>query len=207
MKIFSNHFIVITLIFLSVNGFSQNLFTGTVVYTVEIEGDVSPIVASAIPEKIETTISNGVVREDIMGMTMIYNGKDLTLTSFIEGGKMVAVVQTLEQIIATEKIKVMEINEINETKQIDGYSCNKVVIRYLIDNQELVQSLYYTPNINIGDAYQLRAIFRDIAGFPLEYEIYMKGARLIFKAVKIEEKKVNKRLFEIPKGYTISKQD
>lgn len=191
---------------LSVNSFSQKLFTGKIVYEIEIKGDVSPIVASAIPETIEVTISNGIVREDIMGTTMVYNGKELTLTMFVDGGKKVAVVQTLDELLENEKIQVIDIQEINENKEIAGYSCKKVIVKYLLDNQELVQNLYYTPNINVGDAYQLRAIFRDINGFPLEYEIYMKGAQLIFKTVKVEEKKINKQVFEIPKGYIISKQ-
>lgn len=183
--------------------FAQKPFTGKIVYEVSLEGEVSPITASAVPEKIVTTIRDGVVREDIMGQTTIYDGHKKTLTSFIEGGKRKAVVQTLNHILSKEKIAAVTIQDTPETKEISGFLCKKSVISYFIDDKEVVQSVYYTPEIDVGEAYQLRTVFRDVSGFPLEYEMYMKGARLLFKAIEVKEEKVNKRLFEIPKGYEI----
>ncbi|MDD4847221.1 MAG: hypothetical protein PHR53_00415 [Bacteroidales bacterium] len=182
---------------------AQKSFSGKIEYEIMMEGDVSPIVASAIPEKMTVLVRNGMIREDLMGQIALYNGIEKTLSLFVEGGKRVAIVQTSAEILQNEKIKQLTIDSTSETKIIAGYVCQKKVVKYFLNQEEVVQSLYYTPEINAGNAYQMHAVFRNINGFPLEYEMYMKGVRLLFSAVKVQEEKVDKRLFSIPKGYEV----
>lgn len=85
-----------------------------------------------------------------------------------------------------------------ETKQICGYNCKKAIVKY--DNGETC-IVYYTKDL----AYKYKGFdnshYEKIDGFPLEYEQSQENMKMKVTITKIEEKKVDDTIFNIPSGY------
>ncbi|MEJ6775878.1 MAG: DUF4412 domain-containing protein [Crocinitomicaceae bacterium] len=143
----------------------------------------------------------------MMTMSTIVLGKSeevMILMSGMMGNK--AIPTTLEAI--KEKAPKgpdadFSVELIDETKQIQGYTCKKAVLTN--ENGDEMFSWYTTDiEINtIGQSYHNEKI----PGFPLEYNTSANGLIMTISAVAIEEginKKKKKELFstKIPEGYT-----
>ena len=88
-----------------------------------------------------------------------------------------------------------DINYTTETKEIAGYTCNKVIIK---DKVEGTESYAYVTN-------EIKATNKNYAflkGFALEYSVHTTNEMTIVMKVKtVEKMKVPKSFFEIPKDY------
>ena len=132
------------------------------------------------------------------------SGDVIILMSGMMGKK--AIPTTLEEIIKTtesKEISPMDVELLDETKDIAGYSCKKAVLTNE-DGDEMVT--WYTTDITIntqGQSYHNA----EIPGFPLQFTQDANGLIMTITAVEIEEsisKKKKKELFssKVPDGYT-----
>ncbi len=96
----------------------------------------------------------------------------------------------------------MDIELVDETKEIQGYKCHKAIAR---DEEGSESVFWYTEEINInkeGQSY----LNSEVPGFPLEFEINkgdLKMTMLTTEFSKKLDKKMAKELFDttIPEGY------
>lgn len=94
-----------------------------------------------------------------------------------------------------------EVELVNETKTIEGYSCKKAI---LTDEEGNESVFWYTEEINIskkGQSY----LNEDVPGFPMQYDLNNNGMKMTMVVSSLEKKldKKSASLFEmtIPEGY------
>lgn len=130
------------------------------------------------------------------------SGDVLMLMSGMAGKN--AIKSTLKEIeeSSTEKPKV-DVELIDETKTIEGYTCKKAIIT---DEEGNATVYWYTEEINIskkGHSY----LNEEVPGFPMQYEINNNGLKMLMTVTKFEKKleKKSDALFEmtVPEGYKI----
>lgn len=88
----------------------------------------------------------------------------------------------------------------NETMQIAGYNCKKVIAK-LKDGSSFV--VYYTPDIDVADK-NYDSQFKNLPGLALQYEWQSGKTRFKYTLSKINFDPVPSSKFEIPKsGYRV----
>jgi len=115
-------------------------------------------------------------------------------------------------------VKSIDIDYLDETKKISGYSCKKALIRTARENGR-VDSMYvwYTPDFKMAEGYVFRggmmmgmgggnmSSFDKLNGFPIQYEMKMRrGMTITIEVTKIDtEKAIDDKEFDIPKGFEL----
>lgn len=143
----------------------------------------------------------------MMTMSTIVLGKSEEVMILMSGMMGKKAIQTSLEAIKEKAPKDSDadfsVELIDETKQIQGYTCKKAVLTN--ENGDEMFSWYTTEiKVNtIGQSYHNEKI----PGFPLEYNTSANGLVMTLSAVAIEEginKKKKKELFstKIPEGYT-----
>ena len=89
----------------------------------------------------------------------------------------------------------------SDTKIICGYKCYKSKYVYGLDKSILY--VYYTKDINIPMPYDLKTRFKELKGFPIEFNSITQGREEITSMVNISFEKIDDSIFEIPKDYKI----
>jgi GLPGLI family protein len=101
-----------------------------------------------------------------------------------------------------------EVTLIDETKEIEGYSCKKAIVT----SEDGIESVFwYTDQIEVSTKGQ-RYFNTKIPGFPMQFEINNRGLKMTITVVEIDkklDKKKSSSLFnmEIPQGYTEMSMD
>lgn len=96
----------------------------------------------------------------------------------------------------------LEVELVDETKEILGYTCKKAIIYTEADN-ELVY--WYTEEIKpVQNATNAKYIQKGVPGMPLEFSITQPQMTMVFTATMVEEKVKEENVFDltIPEGYT-----
>jgi hypothetical protein len=132
------------------------------------------------------------------------SGEVMILMSGMMGNTAVpTTLEDMEKEAESRETPVFEIELIDETKEIAGYSCKKAILTNE-DGDEMVT--WYTNDIEVntkGQSYHNE----EIPGFPLQFTQNANGLIMTFTAVEVEtklDKKKKKELFsvEVPDGYT-----
>jgi GLPGLI family protein len=95
-----------------------------------------------------------------------------------------------------------EIELVNETKVILGYTCKKAII-YTEEDVELVY--WYTEEITPKDGSLGKYVKKEVPGLALEFSVEQPQMTMVFVATEFKEKvKETKGMFdiEVPEGYT-----
>jgi GLPGLI family protein len=139
----------------------------------------------------------------LMNITTISNetsGDVLMLMSGMIGQNAVKTTTTELDAQNEEKPKY-EVNLVDESKTIEGYSCKKAI---LTDEEGNESVFWYTEEINIskkGQSY----LNEDVPGFPMQYDLNNNGMKMTMTVASLEKKldKKSASLFEmtIPEGY------
>jgi GLPGLI family protein len=139
----------------------------------------------------------------IMNITTISDetsGDVLMLMSGMIGQNAVKTTTTELEAQNEEKPKY-EVNLVDESKTIEGYSCKKAI---LTDEEGNESVFWYTEEINIskkGQSY----LNEDVPGFPMQYDLNNNGMKMTMTVASLEKKldKKSASLFEmtIPEGY------
>jgi len=95
-----------------------------------------------------------------------------------------------------------EIELVNETKVILGYTCKKAII-YTEEDIELIY--WYTEEVDPDENSLSKYVKKEVPGFALEFSIQQPQMTMVFLATEFKEKvKETKGMFDIiiPEGYT-----
>lgn len=112
----------------------------------------------------------------------------------------------------------MKVTPTDETKEIAGYTCKKLIVSFMMMNTEYWVSKdvpgykYYKKLGKKGAAVvagnpmqeQMKGMMDKMDGFPVKTVTKMMGGSNTMTLQKISEKSLNKSLFEVPKGYKLS---
>ncbi len=197
---------------LSTFGLNAQLTEGHVKYDIEMSSDNPEMqmqLAMMQGSKFELYFKDNLTRSEmsmgsLMKISTITNTEaenSLMLMSGMMGN--IAVVITPEDVQSAEvEAPEMEVVFVDETKEIQGYTCRKAVVT---DEDGSESIFWYTEEINLnkkGQSY----LNSEVPGFPLEFEINkgdLKMTMLSTEFSKKLDKKMAKELFDttIPEGY------
>jgi len=188
-------------------------FTGTIVYNITYDmEDLDPQMASFLPKTMKLTIKAPMSRSEIsMGMgtnISIFNSDDRSGVTLMDmmGQKLAIKIKPEDVEKDFENAGEVEVVELDETKEILGYTCKKAIVKVKDDGPELI--VYYTDELSTGLENANNPMFKDIDGMMLEFTMNQDGMNMHFTAVNIDKKKVSDRIFDIPDGYEeISKEE
>jgi len=213
-----NILVLFALLLVLIPAFSQNPkgkpFKGKIVYHISYDkNDLGDEVTGMLPKLMSVYISEDKIKTDLateLGtQSAIY---DLTLkskTALMDlMGSKYAIKDSWETIQADlEKKPKAEVRITDETKEIAGYSCRKVIVAAKeADDAASVESfawfteeLVVNPEINFSNA-----LLKDVKGVLMEYDMEAgNGLKMKFAAFSVEKMKVSGKDFELPDGYTM----
>jgi|SRR5690554_6659613 len=189
--------------------FSQDL---TVKYEISMESDDSDVQAQlammqgstlqiyAKGKKSRTEMSMG----GLMTTTTILDADKKKGVLIMDGmlGKQAAKFDEPTTEEADEENADFEIEYVDETKKILGYTCKKAIV-YTEDDLEFVY--WYTEEFKVKDGVLGKYVKSGLPGLPLEFSIEQPQMTMVFTAIEFKEKvKETKGMFDtnIPEGYT-----
>jgi len=205
MRKYSLLFILLSLA-VSMQAIAQKLTEGKVVYEISFpEMELDEQTKSMMPTESVIYFKDNLMRMEMkmMGMStiVINNQKDNSATTLMDlMGNKYSIRMSAEE-IEKEKEKMSlpkyETKLSNETKVIAGYKCNKAVASTK-DGNEIV--IYYTKDIiaknsNFNDQY------KNVDGFPMEYQLTQNGMNMKLIAKTVSKEKVDPSMFTIPADY------
>lgn len=102
----------------------------------------------------------------------------------------------------SEQDEEIELELLDETKEILGYQCKKAI--YYSEEDDVEMTFWYTEEIELSEAYLMDNSKYGIPGIALEYFFEQPEATMTYKAVEIETELQEENLFElnIPEGYS-----
>jgi GLPGLI family protein len=185
---------------------AQKAFEGTIVYSIDVNGDALPPEAKQMMAGSEMTVTmkGQKSRTDMkMGMQQTTSVSDAktksTFTLMDIMGKKYKIVSKPE-----DKQPEVKVKELPETKDIAGYKCKKAEITTPTITEPF--TIYYTDEIvNTGYNSQIKGI----KGYPLEFELNQGGMKISYLAKSVSKDKVEDSKFMVDtKDYTeVTKED
>lgn len=188
-------------------------FKGKIVYKISYDkNELGDEVSAMLPTLMSVLIGEDKIKTDLATQlgtqSAIYdlNLKSKTALMDLMGSKY-AIRDTWETIQADlEKKPKAEVKITEETKEIAGYNCRKVVVLNKVSEDAdpvesfawFTEELVVNPEINFSNA-----MLREIKGVLMEYSMEAgNGLNMKFTAFSVEKMKVTGKDFEIPEGYT-----
>ncbi len=200
-------FLLISILALSYSISSAQEFEGIIKFSISYESlppEMKDAVAMLPKEQLFYIKNNKskFVQNSSMSNTIVISDSD-TKTSIV---LMEAMGQKYKMTMTSEEVEEMEketadeiqIEYINETKSIAGYTCKKAVVKMKGMDEEAV--FYYTEEIAPLKLSGMEGLH--LKGLPLEYIISMDGMKMVMKATSVEKTTVPDSTFDIPDGYT-----
>lgn len=104
-----------------------------------------------------------------------------------------------------DKMPGIKIVKTQETKEIAGFKCKKAKVEF--PNKEMNPfDIYYTEQIKINNP-NWNNPFSEINGVLLEFQVEMRGIRMILKAKSVEQKDIPDEEFLVPEDYALVSKD
>ena len=194
-----------TVILISIMGTTtaQKAFEGTSIYEIEYEDLPEEMEGyeAMLPKETMMKIKGAKTKTEQntgMGSTIsIYDGDNETSTTLMNMmGNKVAIKMNKEEMKAQKPEKEPEIIYTEESKEIAGYPCKKAKITYNEDGETL--TVFYTEEIN---AQKAQSQYEGLKGFPMQYEIFNQGIKMIMTVKEVKAEKVAASEFTTPKDY------
>ncbi|MCD4772576.1 MAG: hypothetical protein K8R41_04220 [Bacteroidales bacterium] len=191
-------------------------FEGKITYEMSFPGsNFDAATLAAFPKEMNIYIKDNLsktVMNTGMGKTInIFNSEEMYSVTLLDiMGQKYAIRSSSDMI--NEKIgkgPQSEIEYLDETKVIAGYTCKKaiVTIKDKLIGTESKLTVYYSDEFSHKNINKDNPIFHGINGIMLEYEIDAQGTLMKFTATSVEEKKISKKEFDIPKDYEVTTED
>lgn len=200
MKIFLS-IIIVTLMSVSVNGYSQKHFEGVITYNIEYNDLPEEMKGfeTMLPQETVMKIKGENTRTEQntgMGSTVSIFSGDLGSTTTLMNmmGQKVAIKGGEKE--AAEKQEELNIVYHDESKDIAGYKCKKATIT--IQGEPIV--IYYTEEINTK---QVSSQYKGLKGFPMEYEVNNQGINMTMVVKEVKKEKISDSEFSIPDDYQL----
>ncbi|MBE0637303.1 MAG: DUF4412 domain-containing protein [Bacteroidales bacterium] len=200
-------------------GISQKLnaqkkqFTGKVIYRISFDmADIPPEASGMMPTTMAMYIGNNKVKTEIItvmgNQSTILDLNDKTHTTLMDiMGEKLAIKDTYESLM--EELKNTPeyvIEATDETKEIAGHPCKKVLLKKVKEGEEVVDGeLWLTTNLNLHpNFYFNQPSYKDLKGLMMEYEMDAgNNMKMKLTAVEVTGQKIKDADFEIPEDYEV----
>lgn len=207
-------FLIFSALFITVLSISAQLKEGHIKYDIDITTD-NPEMEMAISmmenSKLEIFFNRDLTKSvmqmgTMMNVSTVTNGKTGEVLLLMGGMVGNNAIQTTLDELEEEKGKSPKVNIelINESKTIQGYSCKKAIIK---DASGSVTTYWYTKEIEIskkGQSY----LNAEVPGFPMEFEMNQGPMKLSMKVTSFKKVADKSNFdFSIPEGYNKMSKD
>lgn len=160
-------------------------FTGTIIYDVTSEGNLSQETKNMMPKtmvyKYSTDKHSMSINFAMAEQRTIFDpaSKNASILMNLMGKKIV-VSQTASELqeLRKQEGETLVVKETSETKTIAGYLCKKAVLTKKKNGKEMPSTIFYTDAIDVSKFQSFNA-FPEIKGVPLEFT--MKTGEMEFK--------------------------
>lgn len=184
-------------------------FEGVIKYAIEVEGEELDAATKAqMPSEMVMYYKESLIRMEqvspmysIASVSNVADGSVIILMDMM--GQKFAVKQSAEDV---EKAKEdvgdeekPEINFLDETKEIAGYTCKKAEV---IQNGETME-VYYTNEISVPKNENAQNSIEGIDGMLMEFTIVQQGFSMTMTVKEVKKTKVKKTMFTIPPDYEV----
>lgn len=188
-------------------------FEGEVTYEITYpESNLDASVMEMFPKSMKVYIKDEFSKTVLntgMGKTSnIFNSKEMYSITLLDMMGQKYALRSSTEIIndKIEKAPSSQIEFLDETKVISGYTCKKAIVTI---KDELIKTeseliVYYSEEFSQKNLNKDNPIFHGIKGIMLEYEIDTQGILMKFTASLVEAKKISKKEFDIPKNYEVT---
>ena len=184
-------------------------FEGVIKYAIEVGGDELDAATKAqMPSEMVMYYKESLVRMEqvspmysIASISNVADGSVIILMDMM--GQKFAVKQTKED-VEDAKAEVgdeekPEINFIDETKEIAGYTCKKAEVT---QNGETME-VYYTDEISVPQNENAQNAVEGIDGMLMEFTINQQGMTMTMTVKEVKKSKVKKTMFTVPPDYEV----
>ncbi|MBI5541094.1 MAG: DUF4412 domain-containing protein [Bacteroidia bacterium] len=207
MKIVSVALLFVAVL-VSVNCMAQKKgkeFTGSILYSVTVQGEVDPSMASQLPTEVLICYSGPKTRleqKSAMGSVIIITNsetKEQVVLLDMMGQKMALKSTKEETEKAQAEIPKGTVTVGTETKKIAGYDCKKA--DFVQDGK--TSTIWVTDGIDLKNS-NWQTQYKDVEGVMLEYvqEGGQEGEiKMLISAKEVKKEKVKDAMFAIPTGY------
>ncbi len=189
-------------------------FKGIITYKISYNmPDMDPQMASMMPKIMTYYISGNMSKTEISSSMfknihiidaenqIVYDLYDMMGQKFYtKEGK-----EEIEDQIAKEDEPTLKF--VDETKEIAGYECKKVIITIEEEGKSMTFNVYYAPKLGSKALNFNNSMFKDIDGALMEFEIIEGMGNMKMEAISVEKKKLKDSDFEIPEGYKETTKD
>lgn len=188
-------------------------FRGKIVYKISYDqNELGEEVSAMLPTLMSVLIGEDKIKTELVTQvgtqSAIYDLDLKSKTALMDlMGSKYAINDSWETIKADhEKKPKAEVRITEETREIAGYNCKRVIITVKESNDAdsvessawFTEELVVNPEINFSNA-----LFKDVKGVLMEYSMEAaNGLNMKFTAFSVEKMKVPGKDFEIPEGYT-----
>ena len=194
--------ILITSLFIiaSLFTFSQDGFEGEVTYKISYKNlpEEMGMYKAMLPKKTKIVIKNewSNIEQNMMvvKMNVISNSKTKKSVMLIKGMGQKIAMETEDT--TQQNGSSFTVTKTTEMKIIEGYKCNKVMLKDTGSNEIVMWITKELPaykNNNLPDV--------ELDGFPMEFSFEKDNMKMRMTASKIDKKKIDDKEFEIPEGY------
>jgi hypothetical protein len=208
---------LIGIVFLLLNSATSNaqktISEGTISYDISIEPKSKETKNGAGGLNGAKTIiylKGGLCRTDMNSSlgteTTIYNSKigNAIILKEYSGQKLMITLTKENWDAKNKKFIGITFENTTETKVIEGYNCKRAIAK-LKDGSSI--AVYYTPDL-IAMNKEYSQVFKNLSGFPLEYELETEKLIFKYKIDKIDFSPLPASKFDFPKsGYRVLTYD
>jgi GLPGLI family protein len=208
---------LIGMVFILLNCITSNaqktISEGTITYDISIEPkskDMKNGAGGLNGAKTIIYLKGGLCRTDMNSSlgteTTIYNSKigNAVILKEYSGQKLMITLTKENWESKNKKFIGITFENTTDTKVIDGYNCIRAIAK-LKDGSAI--TVYYTPDLTIMNK-EYSQIFKNLPGFPLEYELETEKLTFKYKVDKIDFSPLPASKFDFPKsGYRVLTYD
>jgi len=168
---------------------------------------------SIFPKELTVTIKGDMAKVEMM--TPI--GPHIEIINYIDESKITlikllnqkfALHETASEILENKKNEPKgQVQFINETREIAGYSCKKAIVTTENNGAKSSFDVWYSDELGGLNSNFDKPLYKDIKGALLEF--YLITSQFTFKAtaISIEEKSISSQEFDIPFDYPITSKN
>jgi len=133
----------------------------------------------------------------IRNISNIEKNQTTTLLKFLDN-KYSYLAKNNEDACCYEMMEKLQIDFLEETKEIANYTCNKAIVTYPASGTSF--PIYYTKNINVKNPNQSNP-YNSVDGVLLDFQLKLRGLTMNLTAKKVEFTEISNKEFIIPKDY------
>jgi len=210
-------FLFLFLLLASAKGFAQKPLKGRIIYNISYPGSTVDLAElQELPDRAVVLTKKNQVRTELSGQRAglfqikISDGNTREVSTMLEIMREKYVIKKDYQEIqnALRNMPQPELEFTNESKEILGYSCRKVIARVTdLFGVEHESVIYYTPEIS-GAPFNFDSPYHEIPGLMLEYELRVGQLNIRYEAESVRSRLfVRGRNFYVTRDYQVTTFD